>query len=81
MMKGPFVTPHQFGVGAMQGYHPMSQFGQVSAIFSTIQFSELLFVNSFHPIPANIQDSSASTLPQQPFTNSSHFAQVFRSCQ
>ncbi|KAG6513904.1 hypothetical protein ZIOFF_024241 [Zingiber officinale] len=48
-MQGPFVAPHQFGVGAMQGY-PMSQFGQ---------------------------DSSASTLPQQPFTNSSHFTQGF----
>lgn len=81
MMKGPFVTHHQFGVGAMQGYHPMSQFGQVSAIFSAIQFSEVLFVNWLHRIPTNIQDSSASTLPQQPFTNSSHFTQVIQSRQ
>ncbi|KAG6519876.1 hypothetical protein ZIOFF_016905 [Zingiber officinale] len=50
-MQGPFMTSHQFGVGAMQGYHPVNQFGQ---------------------------DSSAPTLSQQPFPNSSHFTQVVR---
>ncbi|XP_042467738.1 protein FAR1-RELATED SEQUENCE 12-like [Zingiber officinale] len=49
-MQGPFMTSHQFGVGAMQGYHPVNQFGQ---------------------------DSSAPTLSQQPFPNSSHFTQGF----
>ncbi|CAL9779964.1 unnamed protein product [Musa acuminata subsp. burmannicoides] len=49
-MQGPFVTSHQFGLGAVQGFHPMTQFGQ---------------------------DSSAQTLPPQPFPSSSHFTQGF----
>lgn len=31
-MKGPFVTSHQFGLGAVQGFHPMTQFGQVNDV-------------------------------------------------
>ncbi|WOK94751.1 protein FAR1-RELATED SEQUENCE 4 isoform X1 [Canna indica] len=49
-MQGSFVSSHQFGLGPLQGFHPMTQFGQ---------------------------DSSASTLPQQPFQTSAHFTQGF----
>ncbi|KAG1331884.1 protein FAR1-RELATED SEQUENCE 4 [Cocos nucifera] len=27
-MQGPYVTPHQFGLGPAQGFHPTTQFGQ-----------------------------------------------------
>nr|CAD1834562.1 unnamed protein product [Ananas comosus var. bracteatus] len=49
-MPGPYLTAHQFGLGATQSFHPLTQFNQ---------------------------DSSSSTLQQQPFHGNANITQTF----
>ncbi|XP_026666304.2 protein FAR1-RELATED SEQUENCE 4-like [Phoenix dactylifera] len=44
-MQGPYVSPHQFGLGTAQNFHPMAQFGQDS---SSSALQQQLFHGSAH---------------------------------